>query len=97
MNEENVRKIDDLGRVVLPKGIRQSLGWQERDALLIKQISPTQITIEKAYPTCFICGEKDNLVQIGAANICGACRDRLKDAKTGDKIEITEQQPTVED
>lgn len=97
MTEEFVRKLDDLGRVVLPVGIRKEMGWQERDALLIKQTSSTQVTIEKAYPTCFVCGATDGLVQIGETNICGACRDRLKDAKDGDKIDIEVQQPTTEE
>jgi AbrB family looped-hinge helix DNA binding protein len=43
----NVRRIDDLGRVVIPKEIRRELGWSAGEALDINVLSSTQIIISK--------------------------------------------------
>lgn len=91
---EYSRRIDDLGRIVLPGELRRELGWKERDALYIKRHSDTQVIIEKAYPTCFICGERESLVEIGHAHICAACRCKLRDAKDGDIIAIENREST---
>lgn len=89
---EYARRIDDLGRIVLPKEMRRELGWGERDALYIRQHGST-VVLEKAYPTC-ICGEKESLVEIGSVNICAVCRGKLRDAKAGDRIAIEYSEPT---
>lgn len=91
---EYTRRIDELGRIVLPKELRSALEWNGREALSIKQHSNTQIIIEKSCPTCFICGEIESLVEIGKVYICAACRGKLKDAKDGDSIAIEKREPT---
>lgn len=88
MSNEYIRRIDDLGRLVIPGELRNALGINERDAIQISQLNANQIVLSKAYATCFICGEKELLVYIGGVNVCASCRDKLKDAQSGDKIEI---------
>lgn len=75
-----VRKIDDLGRVVLPKELRQQLGIDKidgRDACVEIFVEGDSIVLKKYEPACIFCGEaKDNLVFKGH-RICPACLAQL--------------------
>ena len=33
-NQDIVRRIDELGRIIIPKDIRRQLGWQEGDPVV---------------------------------------------------------------
>ena len=52
-----VRKVDDLGRVVLPKELRRTLGIEEKDALEI-YIDNDKIILKKYQPNA----EKDEVI-----------------------------------
>ncbi|MEK5330285.1 MULTISPECIES: AbrB/MazE/SpoVT family DNA-binding domain-containing protein [unclassified Lysinibacillus] len=52
-----VRKIDDLGRVVIPKEIRRTLGIEEGDSLEI-YTNGNQVVLQKYQPNT----EKDEVV-----------------------------------
>lgn len=52
-----VRKVDDLGRVVLPKELRRTLGIEEKDALEI-YIDNKNIILKKYQPNA----EKDEVI-----------------------------------
>lgn len=60
-----VRKVDELGRVVIPMEIRRNLGINEKDPMEIF-IDGDQIILKKYKPNkaCFVTGEvrDDNLV-----------------------------------
>ena len=49
-----VRKIDELGRIVMPAEIRQTLGLQVRDAMEI-YIDGDRIVLKKYQPSCIFC------------------------------------------
>ncbi|HHY75082.1 MAG TPA: AbrB/MazE/SpoVT family DNA-binding domain-containing protein [Bacillus bacterium] len=53
-----VRKVDELGRVVIPIELRRTLGIAEKDALEI-YVDDDRIVLKKYKPnmTCFITGE----------------------------------------
>ena len=78
-----VRKIDDLGRVVLPKELRQMLGIEkkdDRDACVEIFVDGESIVLKKYEPACMFCGEaRDNLVFKGR-RICPACLAQLNRA-----------------
>lgn len=63
-----VRKVDELGRVVIPIELRRTLGIQEKDALEI-YVEDDKIMLEKYKPsmTCHITGNisEDNVVFAG--------------------------------
>ncbi|MBQ3792249.1 MAG: AbrB/MazE/SpoVT family DNA-binding domain-containing protein [Clostridia bacterium] len=67
-----VRKIDELGRIVLPSELRFSLGIQPRDALEIF-VDGEQIVLRKYEPSCVFCGDADDVVMFRGKRICRSC------------------------
>ena len=73
-----VRKIDELGRIVLPAEIRQSLGINVRDALEIF-IEGDRIILQKYQPSCIFCNNADNVVFFNGKRVCEACLKKIKE------------------
>jgi transcriptional pleiotropic regulator of transition state genes len=57
-----VRKVDDLGRVVIPIELRRTLGIGEKDALEI-YVDGERIVLKKYEPACIFTGEVDETVR----------------------------------
>lgn len=72
-----VRKIDELGRIVMPAEIRQTLGLQVRDAMEIF-IDGDRIVLQKYQPSCIFCTNADDLVLFEGKRICPECLSKLK-------------------
>lgn len=72
-----VRKVDDLGRIVLPKELRKILDIEERDPLEIF-VDGSYIMLQKYEPSCIFCGSADGITNHKGKNICAACMDELK-------------------
>lgn len=72
-----VRKIDDLGRIVLPKELRKKFDMQEKDALSITPVADG-ILLKKYIPSCTFCGASENLKYLDEKAICSGCMDKLK-------------------
>jgi len=72
-----VRKVDELGRVVLPIELRRSLDIEEKDALEI-YVDGNSVILKKYEPDCIFCGNARDVVNFKGKNICSAC---LKDMK----------------
>lgn len=73
-----VRKVDDLGRIVLPKELRKLLDVDERDPLEIF-VDGSYIMLQKYQPSCIFCSNADNIVNYKGKNVCGSCIAELKD------------------
>ena len=72
-----VRKVDELGRIVLPIELRRTLDISNRDALEIC-VEGSAVVLRKFRPTCVFCdGAKDVRVFKGK-NICGRCFKELR-------------------
>lgn len=56
-----VRKVDELGRVVIPIELRRTLGIGEKDALEIF-VDGDKIVLKKYEPACIFTGNAENLV-----------------------------------
>lgn len=67
-----VRRIDDLGRVVIPKELRRTLGIAEGDPLEI-YVNGEEIILSKYAPGCIFCGNADNVSHFKGKIICGNC------------------------
>lgn len=67
-----IRKIDDLGRVVLPIELRRSLDLSERDEVEI-YVDNGRIVLQKFEPSCIFCGSSEFLVSHRRKNVCRAC------------------------
>lgn len=72
-----VRKVDELGRVVIPIELRRTLEIAEKDSLEI-YVDGEQIILKKYAPACIFCGQAKNVKQFKGKNICPGC---LKDLK----------------
>ncbi|GIQ67409.1 AbrB/MazE/SpoVT family DNA-binding domain-containing protein [Xylanibacillus composti] len=59
-----VRKVDELGRVVIPIELRRTLGVGEKDPLEI-YVDGDQIVLRKYQPGCVITGSQDDLIEYG--------------------------------
>lgn len=72
-----VRKVDELGRIVLPAEIRKSMDINIRDALEIFT-DGGRIVLQKYQPACIFCGDADRVIFFEDKRICRACLDKLK-------------------
>ena len=72
-----VRKVDELGRVVLPIEMRRTLDISEKDALEI-YVDGDNIILRKYQESCVFCDSTKDLVNFNGRNICRACIEKLK-------------------
>ena len=72
-----VRKIDELGRIVLPIELRRTLEISERDSLEI-YTEGGAIILRKYEPACLFCGESKDVASYRGKNICRKCLEELK-------------------
>jgi len=72
-----VRKIDELGRIVLPIEIRKVLNIKERDSLKIS-LENGGIFIKKEEISCIFCNSKTELETFLEKKICKNCIKMLK-------------------
>ena len=72
-----VRKVDELGRIVLPIELRRTLDIAERDALEI-YVDGSNVVLKKYRPSCIFCDSNKDLVVYRDKNICPKC---LKDLR----------------
>ncbi len=67
-----VRKVDELGRIVLPIELRRTLDIAERDAMEIF-VSEDTIMLRKYQPACVFCDSSKNIISYKGKNVCAAC------------------------
>lgn len=67
-----IRKVDELGRIVLPKEMRDKLNILEKDSLEI-YVQGEKIILEKYSTTCCLCGTSKNLKEFKEKIICTNC------------------------
>lgn len=72
-----VRKIDELGRVVLPKELRRTLSLEEGNGLEI-YVNGDEIILKKYQPGCALCGNMEQLYHSNDKLVCSKCVDALK-------------------
>lgn len=73
-----VRKVDELGRVVLPMELRRTLDIDSKDPLEI-YIDGENIILKKYEPQCIFCSQSENIKIFKGKNVCENC---LKEAIT---------------
>ena len=67
-----VRKVDQLGRIVLPIELRRTLDIEIKDPLEIF-VDNEYIMLKKYSPQCCLCGSMDGLRNFKGKNVCGKC------------------------
>ena len=71
-----VRKIDDLGRVCLPMEWRRSLDLNA-SSYVAMYTDADSLILKKHEIACFLCGNKDDLLEIEGKRICPKCVDKI--------------------
>jgi transcriptional pleiotropic regulator of transition state genes len=73
------RRIDQLGRVVVPAELRKILGIRKGDLLDIR-VEDGRLVLLKIEPECVICGGTDNLLSLHDKQVCKECATELNPA-----------------
>ena len=73
-----VRKVDELGRIVLPIEMRRTLDIGERDALEI-YVEGSSVILKKYKPSCVFCDATKDITVFKGKNICPKCLKELKE------------------
>jgi AbrB family transcriptional regulator, transcriptional pleiotropic regulator of transition state genes len=75
-----VRKIDELGRIVLPSELRKVFGIREGDELEIS-VDGERVILQKRRDLCTFCGAEDPAVEFKSRRVCQACTEELSGYK----------------
>ena len=67
-----VRKVDELGRIVLPIELRRTLGIEEKDRIKIF-VDGESIILRKYQPACIFCDNAKDIINYKGKNICPDC------------------------
>lgn len=71
-----IRKVDELGRIVLPIELRRTLDIAERDELEI-YLDDDKVILKKYEPSCIFCGSSCGLVTYHGRNVCMECIENM--------------------
>lgn len=71
-----VRRVDNLGRIVLPIELRNLLNISPKDSLEIF-IEGSTIMLKKYEPQCVFCDNVDDVTVFKGRNVCKSCIDEL--------------------
>ena len=71
-----VRKVDELGRIVLPIEMRRTLDIGEKDALEI-YVEGSSVILKKYKPSCVFCGSMENIISYQGKNVCKKCSEKF--------------------
>ena len=71
-----VRKVDELGRVVLPIELRRTLGIEVKDSLEI-YVDGESIMLKPYKPACIFCGDTGDLIEFQGKKVCRRCIEKM--------------------
>lgn len=73
-----VRRVDDLGRVVIPIELRKTLGIAIKDPLSIS-VEGSRVVMEKYEDACIICGNENlkDARELNGKRVCSTCAQKL--------------------
>ena len=72
-----VRRVDDLGRIVIPMELRRTLGIHVKDALSIS-VEGERVVLEKYKDACIVCGDETGITEVKGRPICAKCVADIK-------------------
>ena len=75
-NSSETRRVDQLGRIVLPKTVRAALDIKENDELDVT-LDGDKIVIKAHTATCVFCGETEDLADFKGKKVCPNCKKEL--------------------
>ena len=72
-----VRRVDDLGRIVIPMELRRTLGIHVKDPISIS-VEGERIILEKYRASCVICGAEEDVHTVKDRAVCADCIAEIK-------------------
>lgn len=72
-----VRKVDNLGRIVIPIEIRRALSIEIKDPIEIA-LEGDSIILKRQCAACALCGSAENVRKVGEKYICAKCIENVK-------------------
>lgn len=75
-----IRKVDELGRVVIPIELRNQFGIVEKDPIEI-YVDDNSIILKKFEADCIFCGSTKDLITYNDKLICKKCSEKISKLK----------------
>ncbi len=72
-----IRRVDELGRLVIPIELRNKFGIYEKDPIEIF-VDGSSIILKKYEPNCIFCGSTKKLVTYNDKLVCNKCADKIR-------------------
>lgn len=72
-----IRRVDELGRIVIPKEMRTKLDIDEGTPIEIRMDGDT-IVLKKDLPACIFCGADSEIIDFKGKKVCMACLSALR-------------------
>lgn len=79
-----IRRVDELGRVVIPIELRNQFNIVEKDPIEI-YVEGSSIILKKFEPNCIFCGSNKNLLEYQDKLICKNCSQKIAELKLEDE------------
>jgi len=71
-----VRKIDELGRMVIPIELRKTMNINKKDPMEIF-VDDDKIILRKYEPACIFCDSADDVIEFEGRTICSSCKEKI--------------------
>ena len=79
-----VRRVDELGRVVIPIELRNKFNIAVKDPIEI-YVDGSSIVLKKYEPNCIFCGSTKDLIEYKDKLVCAKCAENLNNSKEDKK------------
>lgn len=76
-----IRRVDELGRVVIPIELRNKFEIAEKDPIEIF-VDGSNIVLKKFEPNCIFCGSTKKLSEYKGKLVCEKCLEKLSGMKS---------------
>jgi len=71
-----IRKVDDMGRIVLPIELRRTMDISDGSPLEI-YTQDDAIVLKPCKQVCVFCGSSEDIAEFKGRCVCAACREEL--------------------
>lgn len=85
-----VRKIDELGRIVLPSELRRVFGIREGDELEIS-VDGDRVILQKRQDVCLFCSAENPALELNGRRVCNSCAGELGQ-KVAREVKLPEEE-----
>ena len=79
------RKIDKVGRIVIPKELRDMLNWDSAKIELFVDSDKNALIMKKYQRGCNFCGEMENTIEFQGEKLCESCAEKIINKARSDK------------